>query len=88
MNVHIDPKYERQLEDLAASLGKSADDVVQDILLEKLANVPQDDSAALAEKQRKAIEAFLVKLDALPDESPDDGFDASQHNKVIYRRDW
>lgn len=88
MNIQLDPKYKRQIERIARSTGKSVDEVFEDLVKKGLEETSQEPSAEIAEKQRTAIEALLVKLDALPDENPDDGFDASQHDKVIYRRDW
>jgi hypothetical protein len=88
MNIHLDPKYERQIESLAAATGKTVDEVFEELVKKGLAEPPRNEATAIAENQRRAIEALLVELDALPSESPDDGFDASQHDKVIYRRDW
>ncbi len=88
MNIYLDPKFERQIESIAAATGKTVDEVFEELLRKGLSQTPQRDDAAIAENQRRAIEALLVELDALPSENPDDGFDASQHDKVIYRRDW
>ncbi|NUM55180.1 MAG: hypothetical protein HUU46_16165 [Candidatus Hydrogenedentes bacterium] len=88
MIIYLDPKYEQQIESLAAATGKTVDEVFEELVKRALSETPRKYSAAVAENQRRAIEALLVELDALSDESPDDGFDASQHDKAIYRRDW
>ena len=88
MNVHLDPKYERQLEGLAASTGKTVDEVLEELVKKGLSETPQRDDATTAKAQRRAIKKLQTELDSLPIGNPDDGFDGSQHDKVIYRRDW
>jgi predicted DNA-binding antitoxin AbrB/MazE fold protein len=35
-------------------------------------------------RQQVAIVAFLERMEALPDESPDDGFSGRDHDKILY----
>lgn len=35
-------------------------------------------------RQQAAIEAFLSRMEALPCESPDDGFSGRDHDKILY----
>ncbi len=35
-------------------------------------------------KQQEAIKAFLARMEALPDEGPDDGFSGRDHDKILY----
>ena len=88
MNIHLDPKYEQQLEDMAVSTGKTIDQILEDIVTAALSNVPQPDDVTIARSQRVAIKRLQEKLRSLPVDNPDDCFDPSQHDKVIYRRDW
>lgn len=88
MKVRIEPEYERQLERLAASTGRSVDEVLNDFVGAGLARLPRIGDAATARSQRRAIKKLQKELDAVPVENPDDGFDGSQHDRVIYRRDW
>lgn len=87
MNIHLDPKYERQIESLAAATSKTIDEILEDVVKKGLAETPPGDSTATAKAQRTAIKRLQEKLRALPQVIPDDGFDASQHDKVIYRRE-
>ena len=88
MSIHLDPKYEQPLKDLAAVTGKTVDQVVENFVKKALSETMQRDNSQIAESQRRAIKKLQKELDSLPNENPDDGFDASQHDKVIYRRDW
>lgn len=87
MNIHLDPKYEQQIENIAASTGKTADQILEEIVKAALPNLPQQDDVSTAKSQRAAIKRLQEKLRSLPVGNPDDGFDASQHDKVIYQRD-
>jgi predicted DNA-binding antitoxin AbrB/MazE fold protein len=44
---------------------------------------PIDESDA-AGMQRKAMEELDAEMDVLPDQSPDDGFTAANHDRVLY----
>lgn len=44
---------------------------------------PSADSDAAA-IQRKAMEELDVEMNALTDESPDDGFTAANHDRILY----
>ena len=88
MNIHLDPKYERQIESIAAATGKTVDEVFEELVKKGLAEPPKEDDAAIARAQRRAIKKLQEELKSLPVGNPDDGFDGSQHDKVIYRRDW
>jgi predicted DNA-binding antitoxin AbrB/MazE fold protein len=35
-------------------------------------------------RQQAAIEEFIAKMEALPDEGPDDGFSGRDHDKILY----
>ena len=42
--------------------------------------LPPEDLA----RQQAAIAEFLSKMEALPDEGPDDGFSGRDHDKILY----
>jgi hypothetical protein len=42
------------------------------------------DAAQIAAIQRRAMEELDADMDALPDHSPDDGFTAADHDKLLY----
>lgn len=43
-----------------------------------------EDDPQVAARQRQAMEELDAILDALPDNSPDDGFTSADHDKVLY----
>jgi predicted DNA-binding antitoxin AbrB/MazE fold protein len=44
---------------------------------------PSGESDAVAH-QRRAMEELDAEMDAIPDQSPDDGFTAANHDRVLY----
>lgn len=50
-------------------------------------DAPADaDEAEIAALQRKAMEELDAELEHIPDGSPDDGFTAADHDRVLYGR--
>jgi predicted DNA-binding antitoxin AbrB/MazE fold protein len=43
-----------------------------------------NDETDTAATQRKAMEELDAEMDVLPDQSPDDGFTAANHDRVLY----
>jgi hypothetical protein len=41
-------------------------------------------SPAELARQQAAIAEFLARMEALPDEGPDDGFSGRDHDKILY----
>jgi len=42
--------------------------------------------ADVVARQRRAMEELDAEMDALPDNSPDDGFTAADHDTILYGR--
>ncbi|GMU94314.1 MAG: hypothetical protein AMXMBFR4_33720 [Candidatus Hydrogenedentota bacterium] len=88
MNARLDPKYERQIEALAESTGRTDGEVLEEVVQKGLAAMPNNGSRASAEEQRQILSAFLDEIDQLPIGNPSDGFSAEDHDRILYRRDW
>jgi hypothetical protein len=54
VNIHLDPKYERQLEGLAVSAGKSVDEVLEELVRKGLEEAQQ---GGIQPNGRDAVEA-------------------------------
>ena len=48
------------------------------------APVPAELSPEEVARQHAAIAEFLDRMEALPDEGPDDGFSGRDHDKILY----
>jgi predicted DNA-binding antitoxin AbrB/MazE fold protein len=55
-----------------------------EVQLPSPAAVPSEMSPEDLARQQAAIEEFLAKMEALPDEGPDDGFSGRDHDKILY----
>jgi predicted DNA-binding antitoxin AbrB/MazE fold protein len=49
-----------------------------------IAPPPSELSPEQLARQQAAIAEFLAKMQALPDEGPDDGFSGRDHDKILY----
>jgi len=88
MNIQLDGKLERQLEDIARSSNRTVDEVLAGLVAKGLEGATNDGEVPTAEDQRRAIETLCEEIDRLPVGNPDDGFCGADHDRVIYRRDW
>ena len=95
MTLEISPNQERRLRVLAESQGREAQELLEELVEDGLskntanenANGPETDTEK-AQRQRAALREFLDEIKGLPQGNPDDGFDSSRHDEVIYRKDW
>ena len=80
MNIHLDPKYERKLEGLALSEGKSVDKVLEEIVREAL------ESRHVSEQPETSSQRSLLELRGLGKEIWE-GVDPVQYINEL-RDDW
>lgn len=89
MVIELNPEKEERLRAIAASSGRTVAEVIETAIdrvidEETVSSEPE----RISEEEHRAMMAEMERIRNLPVESPDDGFSARDHDKVIYRKDW
>lgn len=87
MNVEIDPKYKRELEQLAEATGRTMAEVLEEVIQAGLSRTVINEDVSVAAKWKPKLLRFLDKMEALPMEGPDDEFSGENHEDVLNPRE-
>jgi signal transduction protein with GAF and PtsI domain len=85
MNVKLSQRQEDRIEALAKAQGRGVSDVLQEVVEKGLERI-QDNGTKTPETWKPRLLKALDEMQALPIESPADGFSGADHDEVLYPR--